>query len=176
MSHVMLDLETWGTKPGCAIRSIGAVVFDPCSGDIASRFYRNVTDASCEALGLTKDASTVAWWEEQSEEARGALDVNAVALSDALEAFTGWFNNCEGAQVYGHGASFDPPILEAAYSACFLDAPWKFWEVRCCRTILAMANRKPQRGGGTHHNALDDAEAQAKAVAAAFRTGQFNPA
>jgi inhibitor of KinA sporulation pathway (predicted exonuclease) len=38
-----------------------------------------------------------------------------------------------------------------------------------------MANRKPDRRGGTHHNALDDAIAQAKAVAAAFRAGQFNP-
>ena len=29
MSDVMLDLETWGTRPGCAIRSIGACVFNP---------------------------------------------------------------------------------------------------------------------------------------------------
>lgn len=27
--HVSLDLETWGTRPGCDIRSIGAAVFDP---------------------------------------------------------------------------------------------------------------------------------------------------
>src|SRR5688572_26631761 len=27
--HVMLDLETWGTEPGCDIRSIGACVFVP---------------------------------------------------------------------------------------------------------------------------------------------------
>lgn len=32
--HVMLDLETWGTRPGCEIRSIGACVFDPVTGDI----------------------------------------------------------------------------------------------------------------------------------------------
>ncbi|AHJ10733.1 putative exodeoxyribonuclease [Rhizobium phage vB_RglS_P106B] len=29
MTHVMLDLETWGKTPGSDIRSIGAVVFDP---------------------------------------------------------------------------------------------------------------------------------------------------
>ena len=28
-THIMLDLETWGKRPGCDIRSIGAVVFDP---------------------------------------------------------------------------------------------------------------------------------------------------
>lgn len=29
MTHIMLDLETWGRKPGADIRSIGACVFDP---------------------------------------------------------------------------------------------------------------------------------------------------
>lgn len=33
---VMLDLETWGTRPGCDIRSIGAVVFDPVSDELAA--------------------------------------------------------------------------------------------------------------------------------------------
>ena len=30
--HVMTDTETWGTAPGCDIRSIGACVFDPVAG------------------------------------------------------------------------------------------------------------------------------------------------
>lgn len=34
-THVMLDLETWGTEPGCDIRSIGACVFDPSTGYVA---------------------------------------------------------------------------------------------------------------------------------------------
>jgi hypothetical protein len=33
--HVMLDLETWGTEPGCDLRSIGACVFDPLTGEVA---------------------------------------------------------------------------------------------------------------------------------------------
>lgn len=33
--HIMLDLETWGTRPGCDIRSIGACVFDPHCGYVA---------------------------------------------------------------------------------------------------------------------------------------------
>ena len=35
MTHIMLDLETWGKTPGCDIRSIGAVVFDPVAGDVS---------------------------------------------------------------------------------------------------------------------------------------------
>lgn len=33
--HVMVDTETWGTTPGCDIRSIGAVVFDPLTGEVS---------------------------------------------------------------------------------------------------------------------------------------------
>ncbi len=35
ITHVMIDLETWGTSPGCDIRSIGACVFDPVTGYVA---------------------------------------------------------------------------------------------------------------------------------------------
>jgi len=35
VTHVMLDLETWGTEPGCDIRSIGACLFDPVSGAVS---------------------------------------------------------------------------------------------------------------------------------------------
>jgi hypothetical protein len=175
MAHVMIDLETWGRVPGCAIRSIGAVVFDADENILGERFYRNIDDASCEALGLTKDPETVQFWAEQSKAAQDALLDNCVPLAEALADFHKWFGNVGGVQVYGHGASFDPPILEAAFNACLLEAPWKFWDVRCCRTILAMANRKPdRRSTDVHHNALHDAEAQARAVMAAFRYGQFS--
>lgn len=176
MTHVMLDLETWGRVPGAAIRSIGAVVFHPTSGDIVSKFYRNIDDQSCVDVGMHHDPETVAWWGEQSAVAQGAFtSLEPVHVATAVSDFTAWWKAYDGVQIYGHGANFDPPLLEAAYAACLMSAPWKFWDVRCCRTILAMANRKPQRAGGTHHNALDDAIAQAKAVAASFRTNQFNP-
>lgn len=176
MKHVMIDLETWGRKPGCAPRSLGAVVMDFEKGELGATFYANIDDASCAAAGLTKDPETVQWWAEQSKLAQAALHADQRPLSSVLPAFTKWWNEQGGEFVWGHGASFDPPILEAAYEACFLDAPWKFWNVRCCRTVLAMANRRPERfAKDVHHNALDDAKAQARAVLAAFRYGQFSP-
>lgn len=32
--YISFDLETWGTEPGCDIRSIGACVFDPVTGTV----------------------------------------------------------------------------------------------------------------------------------------------
>ena len=175
MQHIMLDLETWGTTAGSALRSIGACVFDPTSGAIGEKFYANITDASCEDVGLTRDKLTEAWWAERSAEAQGAFAKDPLHIVDALAAFNAWWTAQNSQWVWGHGANFDPVLLEAAYEACMMKAPWKFWDVRCCRTVLALANRKPMRSGGVHHNALDDAIAQAKAVAAAFRTKQFSP-
>lgn len=34
MVTISLDLETWGKRPGCDIRSIGACVFDPATGQV----------------------------------------------------------------------------------------------------------------------------------------------
>lgn len=170
MSNVMLDLETWGTTPGSALRSIGACVFD-MQGNIRETFYRNITRASCEALGLTVDPETEQWWADQSAAAQEALVPDQRHLAEVLSDFLPWWDAVGGEYIWSHGANFDEPLLKAAYNVVGLDAPWKFWNVRCCRTVLALGNRRPKREGGTHHNALDDAKAQAIAVAAALRTG-----
>lgn len=176
MAHVMIDLETWGTKPGSALRSIGAVVFCPDKPDepLGAEFYANITDASCEAAGLVKDASTITWWANQGEEAQAALLADQRPLYDVLPGFTRWFREVGGQQVWGHGAAFDPVLLEAAYAAYSENVPWEFWDVRCCRTVLAISELSPSDFRvGTHHNALDDAKSQALAVQHAFRLGTF---
>lgn len=170
--HIMIDLETLGTRPGSVILSIGAVVFDLKTGKLGAEFYKNISRASCEKAGLTTDASTVVWWEQQSPEAKAALEPDQVTLLEALAAFTDWFARVGGECVWGHGASFDPVLLESAYRAERVLPPWKFWNVRCCRTVLALGNRTLDKTRfGQHHNALDDAKSQAMAVAAALRLG-----
>jgi len=66
MINISLDLETWGTYPGCDLRSIGACVFDPVAGyvvgydrpvgsDERPTFYQAVDNPSVPtrfALGL----------------------------------------------------------------------------------------------------------------------------
>ncbi|WP_337186607.1 3'-5' exonuclease [Phenylobacterium sp.] len=169
--HIMVDLETFGTTPGAAIASIGAVAFDPRTGVIGPTFYRVVDLGSCAAAGLTFEPSTITWWLRQSEAAREALtEAQACELGHAL----GWFRmfyiqNCRGRPIWGHGANFDEPILSAAFRAVGVAIPWSYWDARCTRTLFAMAKVKPDRAAGTHHNALDDALAQAHAAIAAYR-------
>lgn len=39
MNNLMIDLETMGKKPNAPVVSIGAVFFDPQSGEIGPEFY-----------------------------------------------------------------------------------------------------------------------------------------
>lgn len=169
---VMTDLETWGTRPSSALRSIGACVFDPLTGKTGETFYRNISRESCEKVGLTVDPETEKWWTEQSAEARAALEPDQISIGAALSDFCKWWTAVGAEIVWSHGANFDEVLLRSAFDLYMLPTPWAFWNVRCCRTVLALNNRKPARGGGTHHNALDDAIAQAQAVGAALKNGK----
>lgn len=168
--HIMVDLETMGTAPGSAIVSLGAVAFDPVAGTLGEEFYRVIDLASCQRAGLTIDAGTLVWWLRQSEAARAELvRDDATALPTVLGWFATWWRRQQGQFIWGHGANFDEPLLRAAFRAACVTVPWRYWDARCTRTIFALTGEKPNREQGVHHNALDDAKAQAEAVIRAWR-------
>jgi hypothetical protein len=166
----MLDLETFGTRPGSVLRSIGACAFTFNSGVVAE-FYRNIDYISCLEAGLTVDPATKKWWSEQAPEAEAALLVDPQQLFDVVNAFHLWFLNHGGVHIWCHGANFDEPLWVAAARSVGLDVPWKFWNVRCTRTCFFLQNFEPRsiKRAGTHHNALDDAKYQVMCVQAAMR-------
>jgi len=159
MSEVMVDLETLGNGSNAVIISIGAVAFDPASGQIQSEFYTNVEPQSCVDAGLKMDVSTVMWWMKQSDEARAAFTKPAVPIEIALDIFKAWYP--QGAGMWGNGATFDNVILDNAYKACNITRPWHYTKDRCYRTLKALRPDIKQDRVGTHHNALDDAKFQA---------------
>lgn len=170
MTHIMVDLETFGLKPGSVIRSIGAIPFNPATGYMANAgFYANITRDSCEEVGLTVDPKTEAWWADRSEEARAALDYYQEPLRDALERFSKWWVEQGGWQFWACGPDFDKVLLDAAYEACGIPAPWKYSAARCTRTIGELSGCWPDRSKGVHHNALVDAVQQTSAVLAGYK-------
>lgn len=171
--HLMLDLETWGTRPGSAIRSIGAVMFD-LDGKVGETFYRNISRQSCLDVGLVVDPATEKWWSEQSVAARAALEPNQKPLRQAAAEFTTWARQQGAKFIWGHGASFDPPLWEAASAAVNVDLPWSFWNIRDTRTVhhLFDYDTREKVRRGVYHNALDDALYQVEGVVAALRKGR----
>lgn len=167
MQDVMVDLETKGNKPGCIILSIGAVFFDPMTGELGDEHYQIVRTAGQEEMGLHEDASTMAWWDKQVPAARKVLDEAAhspIGLVEALDAFTDFLApaGLGAVKVWGNGSDFDNAILTVAYMATQREIPWKFWNNRCFRTLKALAPSIEMQKSLLAHNALNDAIMQAE--------------
>ena len=163
--HVMLDLETFGTKPGSVLRSIGAVRFT-LQGGLLDEFYTNIDRASCEESGLAVDPDTERWWSQQSKEAQDGLLVDCRPLPEVVKSFSGWFNKSPQAYLWSQGSNFDGPLWEAACVKVSLAPPWKFFNARDTRTAYDIGGLDPRSvpRAGTYHNALDDAKHQATCV------------
>jgi exodeoxyribonuclease VIII len=159
MINVMLDLETYSTRPNAAIASIGAVKWQ--GDEIVDTFYCTIDAATCKEAGLHFEKSTLEWWSKQSKEARSALLKDNLPLADALTKFEVWFGP-KSLPTWGNGAGFDNVIMDCAYKALDRKRPWLPWEDRCYRTMKNMINVPIDKREGTYHNALDDALTQTK--------------
>ena len=172
--HLMIDIEAAGKRTNAALISIGAVFFDPATGELGDTFYQPVKLASSQYYGGKIDASTVEWWVQQSAEARAVFtDVNRFSLKVALSYFTDFIkNNAGDADVYiwGNGPAYDNAILANAFHATFIEQPWSFSKDTCVRTMVMLGRnlgidpKYDMPREGEHHNALDDAIHQAKYV------------
>lgn len=171
MNNVMLDLETLGTKPGCVILSVGAVMFDPRGNGWGDSFYANVDKQSCLDAGLKTEQSTIDWWAKQSQEAQDALLVDCQPLEKVANDFGAWFSKNSGKKIWSHGACFDIPLMVSALQAVSKEVPWKYSNVRDTRTLyeLAMFDPKSIHPVGVAHNALDDCRFQVTCVQSAIR-------
>ncbi|EPS8164668.1 3'-5' exoribonuclease domain-containing protein, partial [Escherichia coli] len=79
--HLMIDLETMGKNPDAPIISIGAIFFDPQTGDMGPEFSKTV---DLETAGGVIDRDTIKWWLKQSREAQSAIMTDEIPLDDAL--------------------------------------------------------------------------------------------
>ena len=158
--HIMIDLETMGTRSNAPIISLGAVAFD--HSEIHSRIYVSNTLSSAVETGAVIDPDTVMWWMGQSDEARGALCAGKEHLRNNLYMFSRWCSSFDIEGVWGNGSDFDNAILSEAYRRMERAVPWKYHQNRCFRTLNALAGDgivTPQVG--VSHNAVNDAEWQA---------------
>ncbi len=171
--HVMLDLETMGTRLDAAIIQIGAVMFEARSGGRmlnGQGFNRHVLLQDGQG---TLDHSTLCFWLREASAAKmgKALSEDALPLSIVLREFKDWPEKCgttwgavEG--VWAMPADFDLPILKSAFARLWGDVPWDRRDTRCARTLFSLVGGKPTIDwtGMTPHDAFDDAVGQALQV------------
>ena len=180
-THLMVDMETMGNSPDAPIVSIGAVFFEPSTGNTGAEFYQVVSLESSMSFGMKPDASTIQWWLKQSSEARSAILVDeAMGLRETLELLADFIaeNSANGShtvQMWGNGCSFDNVILRRAYALTETPFAVPFWNDRDVRTMVELGKsvginpRFDIPFEGDMHNALSDARHQVKYVSAIWR-------
>jgi hypothetical protein len=180
--HFVLDLETMSTAPNAAIAAIGCVRVE--LGTIVDEFYERVDLQSSRATGGEIDTSTLQWWLKQSREARQevsgelpGIDIEAALLS-LLDFMRRGGITADQPLVWGNGSSFDNVILGSAYQRARIPLPWKFWNDRDLRTLLALhpQAKKAIPFEGIQHHALHDARHEAKQLIAALAAQQAQAA
>lgn len=180
-THLMVDIESMGKKPGAPIVSIGAVFFDPASGQTGPEFYKVISLESAMEWGGVPDASTILFWMKATPEARSEIIMDhAIPLDDALLQFKDFIaenaaNGKDTVQVWGNGATFDNVLLEDSYARTGISCPWKYWNNRDVRTIVELGKavgytpRHEIPFEGEPHKAISDARHQVKYVSAIWQ-------
>ncbi|HIA7646811.1 TPA: 3'-5' exoribonuclease domain-containing protein, partial [Escherichia coli] len=139
--HLMIDLETMGTNTNAPIVVIGAVFFDPQTGEIGPVFYIVISLTDAMNTGAVPDGGTIKWWLKQSSEARAAILTGQVKLKDSLSRFREFINEYSDekfVQVWGNGATFDNAILRTSYERLDIPCPWRYHNDRDVRTIVEL--------------------------------------
>lgn len=176
MRDVMVDIEAMGQGPDAAIVAIAAVFFDPFTGVLGPDFYE-IVDLRDSAKYGTIDAATVLWWLKQDAAVRDEITIKtSYSLKSVLHDLQTFFklNGPEYVRFWGNGVDYDKVILESAFRAVELQAPWKYHAGMDVRTVVDIGRRiagidpKYDAPTGISHHALDDAKNQIRYVSAVW--------
>jgi hypothetical protein len=180
MTHMMLDLETVGTDANSVILSVGAVMFFPFDFEVVSKHYWVFPFQAQLDLGRDISPSTLAWWMTQTPEAQAvfqdSIKTTTTGFVEDVREITALADSSHA--VWGNGAAFDNAMMRNLSSQLGIKPEWPWRKDSCYRTIGRMATAKlgntswypnsPAAMRGVHHNAIDDAMWQAKALSNAF--------
>lgn len=180
MNHLMIDLEAIGTRSTAPLVSIGAVFFEPSTGEIGPEFEVVADISSDIERGAIAEGDTIKWWLKQSAEARSAITGDsAISCSKALGALRAFVyehnSDSSSIKVWGNGSTFDNALLRAAFERHTMRPFWGWYNDRDVRTIVELGraiNFNPKYEMpfvGIQHSALADAKHQAKYVSAIWQ-------
>jgi hypothetical protein len=116
-------------------------------------------------MGMDVNNETLEWWKKQSPEAKYDAFEHPVRthIKDALLQLKDFVKGISC--FWANSPNFDYVILENAYTLFKIDVPWKFWQLRDCRTVydIGKVNMKTICKE-TKHNALEDCYYQIKGL------------
>ena len=173
---VMIDIETLSTKVNAVVISVAGIRFNlnkPFSEHLEDydTFYMRVNPRSCRQFKCVIDPETMKWWSQQPIESQEEVlsTENRYHIKDVLQKLSEWFGSNPSTRVFANSPHFDISILDYLYNKCNMKSPWKYWNVRCTRTLyeLGGVNLRNISSGNKHH-ALYDCLRQIKGVYMSF--------
>lgn len=177
--HIVIDIETLGTEPGCEIRSIGACAFHDTNHLDAHTFYR-LTHNDINFYGHV-DANALNWWRTDKRISKLARrhclqHLNRADITRALLDFVEWiyvihtFYPNAGTPIYwGNGPDFDQACLAVAMKACGVPIPWTYRDNRDYRTLMDAVGLVELRRRTVRHHSMHDAVHEARKIMLAIR-------
>lgn len=174
--HISMDIETLSTKPDATVLSIGAVAFSVQDGLAPVQYYAVIDLEAQDNRSI--DPNTVTWWMRQAQENPGATDVfdgTRESVDSALLRLTKYFQAYLGPkdEVWANGPDFDCVIVKTLFDEFNQKAPWRHTQHRCVRSLRALAKKLSLdvqvAENMCAHNALADAEYQAREIIATMK-------
>lgn len=161
----MLDLESLGTRPDCAILTLGAVKFDEYTpGSFGDSLYLRIDVDEQLVLGRTVQEDTLEWWMSQAEDVREEAlgEDGRISMEEMYKQLNRFLVGATN--IWCQGPAFDIVILENIYRQYGWPTPWQFWQIRDSRTLFGVHGDPRVKGKVGLHNALEDCVSQAEAV------------
>ena len=187
--NIMVDLETLSTAHNAAILTIGAVEFGLPHGfaNKCKFFYDKVIPESIDTKLFDIDKTTLTWWDKQPSTVRVEAFSGTKHIEDVLISFNNWLRNNfvrtdatvkSEVLLWSKGADFDCKILASAMETYGIDFAVDFRNYRCARTVMEMMPKALLKlippNDYFRHNALADAQYQAKVIDVALNNINWN--
>ena len=166
-TDLSVDIETYGTEPGCVILEVGITAFDRKNKlRVMASIHRFPSIEEQVESGFKINHQTVRWWAENHPDQWGR-QVRAERYSvdecvhDLLK-FVRDYTNPETVLAWAKGSHFDFPILRT-----IMPDPWHFRNIHDLRTLsFAFPHEGLDRDTEKYptHHGLEDSQFQAMEV------------
>lgn len=181
LKHVMIDTETLGLTPGCVVRTVSLVEFEPTTGKTGRKQTWVINLQDSIKAGFKVEAGTIKWWMTKSDEARKAFVATPeeeTSLVSFVNEFVEWFKQYNGkVAVWGLQIDYDLPMVRCylAYYYMYImrnddyPLPWNRKLLIDVRPFMEVYRAKHEEYK-TVHTSMDDCMQQIEAVAEVFKS------
>lgn len=174
--HVMIDTETLGLTPGCVVRTVSLVEFNPADGEVIRRKNWVINLQDSFKCGFRIEAGTLKWWLMRSDEARKAFVATSeeeVSYVSFVNEFTNWFEPYNhNVVLWGLQLDFDTAVIRSylgyfAYNIMRRDSyevPWNRKRMVEMRPYMEAYQKLHSVTEEAPHVSMDDCMRQIQAL------------